>query len=81
MSKYLISRVETYRVDTELEAKNFIEEQRANSTYDLAKYSSEYKERKKQGEVIDAWYKVTLTKKFNSERDPEQTYIESEEEE
>lgn len=67
--KYLISTVETYRVDTEHEANSIIEE--AKETGDLTKYSCVYKERKQKGEIIDSWYKVTLTKTFTDEKEPE----------
>lgn len=72
MSKFLISTVETYRVDTDDEAKTLIEEAKNSSMFELGKYSSEYKERKSKGEVIDAYYKVTLTKFFNDIKEPSQ---------
>lgn len=69
--KYLTQTVETYRVDKEDEAKKMIEEAKADNHFILKKYSSEYKERKQKGEVIDAYYKVTLTKAFTDEKEPE----------
>lgn len=69
--KYLISTVETYRVSTEEEVKKMIEEAKEDNHFILSKYTSEYKERKQKGEVIDCYYKVTLTKKFTDEKDPE----------
>lgn len=77
MSKYLIRRVETFRVDSESEAKAFIEEQRKNPEYTLTKYANEYKERKVKGEVVDSWYRVVLTKDYNDEKEPIDTYYES----
>lgn len=68
--KYLISTVETYRVDTESEAKALIEAAKSNGTYALAKYTCIYKERTQKGEVIDSYYKVTLTKKIDDEKEP-----------
>jgi len=76
MAKYLVRRIETYRVDTEAEAKAFIEEQRRNPEYTLTKYSNEYKERKSKGELIDSWYRVTLTKDFNEEKEPVTSFTE-----
>lgn len=70
MSKYLISTVETYRVDTEEEAKQLIEETRKNTIGVLSRYSSQHKEHKTKGTVEEEWYKVTLTQSFNSEREP-----------
>ena len=69
--KYLIQTVETYRVDKEDEAKRMIEEAKSDNHYILKKYSSEYKEKKQKGEVIDTYYKVTLTKAFTDEKEPE----------
>lgn len=69
--KYLIQTVETYRVDREDEAKKMIEEAKNDNHFILKKYSSEYKERKQKGEVIDTYYKVTLTKAFTDEKEPE----------
>ena len=67
---YLIKTTEVYRVETEEAAKNFIEEQKKNDNYDIVKYSSEYKDRKVKGEIADSWYRVTLVKEFNDEKDP-----------
>ena len=71
MSKYLISTTEVYRVDSEAEAKELIEQAKVAPEYGLAKYTSEYKERKQKGEIIDEYYKVTLVKRFNNEKEPE----------
>ena len=65
MSKYLVSTIETYRVDTEAEAAKAIEEAKNNGSYVLGKYTSEHKERKSKGEVIDEYWKLSLTKLFN----------------
>lgn len=70
MSKYLTTTVETYRVDSELEAVNLIEEAKRDKTYILGKYTNEHKERKSKGEVIEEYYKVTLTKLFNDIKEP-----------
>lgn len=71
MSKYLISTCETYRVDSELAAKQAIEEAKNNNSFTLLKYTSEYKEKKLKGEVVDSYYKVTLTKVFNDIKEPD----------
>lgn len=65
MSKYLISTTETYRVDTEDEATKTIEEAKQENSYTLGKYTNEHKERKSKGEVVDEYWKLTLTKIFN----------------
>lgn len=70
MSKYLISVTETYRVDTEAEAAVLIDEAKKDNKYDLKKYTSQKKERKQKGEVVDAWWRVTLTKHLDDEKEP-----------
>lgn len=69
--RYLISTTEVYRVDNETAVENLIEEAKSASAYDCTKYTREYKEKKQKGEVIDSWYKVTLTKKFTDEKEPD----------
>ena len=68
--KYLCEVTEKYRIDTENEAKTFIEEQKKESKYSLKKYSSERKERKVKGEIADEWMQVTLVKVFNDPKEP-----------
>ena len=70
MSKYLTTTIETYRVDSEQEAVNLIEEAKKDNSYILGKYTNEHKERKSKGEVIEEYYKVTLTKIFNDIKEP-----------
>lgn len=71
MAKYLVNVTETYRVDTENEATKAIEEAKTSDTYILGKYTSEHKERKAKGEVIDEYWKLTLTKLFNDIKEPD----------
>lgn len=71
---YLVKTVETHRVANEAEAKKLIEAAKADKTYTLSKYSSEYKCSKAKGEIVDEWYRVTLTKDFNTEKEPD-TYV------
>lgn len=75
MSKYLVSTIETYRVDTEEEATKAIAEAKNDSSYTLGKYTSEHKERKAKGEVIDEYWKLTLTKIFNDIKEPDTEII------
>ena len=79
MSKYLVRTTETFRIDTEAEAKIFIEEQKRKGNYEVTKYSTERKEKKTKGEVVDAWYRVTLVKDFNDEKEPLSEYEEDDE--
>lgn len=73
MAKYLISTVETYRADSEGEAAQIINEAKACNDWNLSKYSSVKKERKIKGEVVDEWYKVSLVKIFDDEKEPSGT--------
>ena len=69
--RYLIQTVETYRADTETEAQGIIAEAKAAGEYNLTKYASEKKEVKAKGEVIDEYFKVTLTKLFTDIKEPD----------
>lgn len=73
MSRYLINRVDTYRVDSEAEAKNFVEEIK-NGNGELVKHSIEYKEQKQKGEVVQSWYRLTVKTVYNDEKDPYSAY-------
>lgn len=73
MSKYLINTIETFRIDSETEAKQFIENM-ANCDGEIIKHSIEYKEQKSKGEVIQSWYRVTIKRVFNDEKDPIDSY-------
>ena len=53
--KYLLETTENYRVDNEAEAKELIEDAKNGKYYVLKKYTSQYKERKQKGEVVDAY--------------------------
>jgi hypothetical protein len=70
MAKYLITTTEVYRVDTEGEVETLITEAKEDGNFNLVKYNREHKERKKNGEIVDEWYKVTLVKGFTDEKDP-----------
>lgn len=71
MSKYLISTVETYRVDTEEEVEQMLEEAKYDTTFELSKYNCTYKILKQKGEEVDHWYRLSLTKTFTSEKEPD----------
>ena len=68
--KYLISTTETYRLATEEEVKTFLEELKKDKNFEIKKYSSVKKELKQKGEVVDEWIRFTVTKEFNSEKEP-----------
>lgn len=69
--RYLLNVVETYRVSTEEEAKALIEEAKKDRSYFLVKYTSQQKVKKVKGEIADEWVRVTLTKEFTDEKEPE----------
>ena len=71
MAKYLITTTETYRVDSESQVEAILEEAKNDSNYTLVKYSSQYKEKKEKGEVVDTWVHVSLVKAFNTEKEPD----------
>ena len=64
-----LSVTETYRIDTETEVQTFIEQAKKNANsggYILESYSSQLKEKKAKGDVIDAGYLVKLTKTYDA---------------
>lgn len=67
---YLVKTTEVYRLDSESSAKAFIEEQKKNGSYEIIKYSSELRQTKVKGEIADEWYRVTIVKSFNNEKEP-----------
>lgn len=69
--KYLTRVVEEYRVESEAEAAKLIEDAKKDNHFILGKYASQYKERKSKGEVIDCYWKVSLTKNFADEKEPQ----------
>ncbi len=69
--KFLLTTTEVYRFNDEPSAVKFIEDEKTKPGYTVIKSAVDYKERKQKGEVIDFWWKVTLVKKFNDEKEPE----------
>lgn len=69
--KYLTQVTEVYRVDSEEKVIEMIEEAKQDNRFILTKHASQYKERKAKGEVIDSYYKISLTKTFNEEKEPD----------
>lgn len=66
MAKYLITVTETYRVDTEAEVEALIAEAKEDDSFELSKYTREYKEKKSKGEVVDSAFVVKLTKNYEN---------------
>lgn len=69
--KYLIQTQEVYRVGSENEAAKLIEE--AKKEFTVLKSSTEYKTVKSKGEIIEEYWKVTITKHFTDIKEPEST--------
>lgn len=75
--KFLIQTTEIYRVDSEEQVKQIIEEAKNDKHFIVKKYTSQFKERKQKGEVIDAYWKLSITKEFADEKEPQfQTEVE-----
>lgn len=70
MSKYLCSVVETYRVDSEAEADELIEQARKSNIFDLKKSSIQKKEVKSKGEIVDEYILLSLTKDIQNPKEP-----------
>lgn len=63
----LLSTTEIFRVDTENEAKELIEEAKNTAIqegYRINNYASTLKEKKKKGEVIAEGYQVKIMKEY-----------------
>ena len=68
MANQLVKKTEVYRVDTEEEAMNMIEEAKdgqINGGYSLTKSGYVVKTKKSKGEIIDQWLLVTTEKTFS----------------
>ena len=61
VNKMLTKRKDTYQVDTEIEAKQLIEDAKQSSEFELTKYSSQKKAEKKSG---DEYFIVVLEKEY-----------------
>lgn len=67
--KVLLNRTDIYRVDTEEEVKEAIEQEKTDATehgYILKGYSSKIKEKKSKGEIIDEGYELTFKREYNT---------------
>lgn len=67
---YLTKVTEQWRIDTQSEVDAFIEEQKASKLFEVGKYTAEKKEIKQKGEVVDEYFRVTIVKEFNKEKEP-----------
>jgi hypothetical protein len=50
----------TYKVSTEDDAVELIEQEKAKSR-GLVTYKTDYKTKKEKGEIVESWYVVTVT--------------------
>ncbi len=71
--KYLCKVTEVYRVESENEAANLIEEAKQDKGFILLKSSTEYKTKKAKGEIIDEYWLTTLVKEFTDYKEPDRT--------
>lgn len=78
--KYLLAVTEKYRVSSEDEALKFIDEAKNDRGYVLNKYTTQKKEVKQKGEIVDEYVVVSLTKIFNNEKEPTDEIVVSYEE-
>lgn len=72
MSKFLVKATEVYRCDSESEANELIKDAKASNYCTVIKSSSEIRTTKLKGEIVDEWRRVTITKFFTSEKEPEE---------
>lgn len=70
MSKYLIKTVETYRIDSEVEANELVDMCKNDPRYEVVKSTVENRTMKLKGEIVDEWKRVSITKVFAEEKEP-----------
>ena len=63
--KYLISTVD-FTKENKIRVKA-----KKDGNYTLGKYTNEHKTKTSKGEIVDEYYKLTLTKIFNDIKEPE----------
>lgn len=71
MSRYLIKVTQQYRCDSENEATKLIKQAKQNPQYIVIKTSNEIKAQKKNGQIVDQWRRVIITKEFCQEKEPD----------
>jgi hypothetical protein len=74
---FLTKTTEQYRCNTEHEAEVILQKAKSDGMYTIEKYSSTVKTKKEKGEIVDEWVLLTITKRFNEEKEPNQ-YVEVE---
>jgi hypothetical protein len=62
MATMKIKDSETYRVDSEEEAMQLIEDMKSNFTVTKASYAM--KTKKSKGEIIDVWFQVSIERSY-----------------
>lgn len=68
---YLLSTTEIWRVP-DMEAADALEESlRDQPEYNILKFNKTQKNKKVQGEIVEEWVRVSVTREFNLEREPE----------
>ena len=68
--KYLITRTDIYRCDTEEEAKSFLQELKDGGLCVISS-TIQMKEKKQKGEVVDEWTRLTVKTVYNDEKEPD----------
>lgn len=69
--KYLTKVVETYRLADEAEVEEFLKELKADTRFEVAKYSSVKRNIKEKGEIVETYIRFEVTKLFNDEKVPD----------
>jgi len=67
MPRLLTKQTDTYRVDTETEAVDMINDAKDNQIkgcYTLTKSGYTMKTKKSKGEIVDSWFIVSLEKSY-----------------
>lgn len=73
MSKYLVSVIETTRVDSVAEVEQFHKQLKEDKRFDLKKFEYTHKDVKSKSEIIDSYELVKATLVFNNEKEPDRS--------
>lgn len=69
--KYLVSAVNTIRVDTVEEVERLHSQLKEDNRFTLKKFEYQHKEIKAKGEVLEEYELVKATLVFNNEKEPD----------
>lgn len=61
---YKLKSTNVFRVETESQAMDLIAKTKDENKNHVVDHATKYKTKKNKGEIVDEWYEVTLTVKY-----------------